>query len=277
MRQKLPLPGAAIAIPDPTDPSQTLHPVSARFFHGDEPKLSETGPYAPHFAHWLTARENEYFAAAAVNRLWAHFFARGLVNPIDAMQVGNEPSHPEVLAALEQEFKTSGFDQKHLIRAICNSQAYQRTSRPLAENASDEQWFSHMAVKVLGPEAMCDSLAIAMGQKPPQGQSRTRFVDLFTTKEVGDDPTEFTHGVPQFLSLMNSRQYNAGSPVLNTLAGSSPEQAIERLYLTVLSRRPSAPEVERMTAFVAGSSEPRTAYADLLWVFLNSAEFVVNR
>src|SRR5262249_31349428 len=151
------LPGGKMEVPDPQNATKFLpEPVQARFLEGDEAELPPDGPYRPEFAAWMTSPQNPYFSRALVNRLWAHFFRRGLVNPIDQMHVGNDPSHPELLAELAEEFAASGFDLQHLIRGIAKSQTYQRTSRVLPGNKSDQQWLSHMAVKPLRPEVLFD-------------------------------------------------------------------------------------------------------------------------
>lgn len=55
------------------------------------------------------------------------------------------------------------------------------------------------------------------------------------------------------------------------------QEAIERLYLTALARRPTASEVDRLTAYASrNGASPRTSYGDILWVLLNSSEFVLN-
>src|SRR5207249_7538111 len=106
---------------------------------------------------------NKYFTPAAVNRMWAHFFARGLVHPIEAMHPDNPATHPAVLKTLAADFANSKFDLKRLIRVVCNTRAYQRTSRPLPANANDEKLYSRMPVKVIGARQLLDSLAAATG------------------------------------------------------------------------------------------------------------------
>src|SRR5262249_35647628 len=101
--------------------------VAPKFFGGEEPKVNASQPYRPVFAQWLTSADNPYFAKAMVNRTWYQLFGRGIVNPVDDMHDGNAPSHPELLRELTQQFVAGGFDLKDLIRAVCNSQAYQRT------------------------------------------------------------------------------------------------------------------------------------------------------
>jgi hypothetical protein len=289
--------GAKIEIPDATDPRRrTGKVVAAKFFLDEEPKLGNTGPYRPVFADWLVSAENKYFAPAAVNRMWAHLFARGFVNPLDDMHEGNPASHPELLQLLADEFRASGFDLKHLIRVVCNSQAYQRTSKPVNGNEEDAQLFSRQTVKIMHPEVLYDSLCTALGVSElrtttgfggrgaggrgfPGGGSRAAFVNFFSTKEEGDDPTEMSFGVPQFLRLMNSRPFNDGGAVVGQLMkdGAGTEQVIEQLFLTALARRPTEAEAKKMAEFVARKAEPKDGYVGVLWVLLNSAEFVCVR
>jgi Protein of unknown function (DUF1549)/Protein of unknown function (DUF1553) len=225
--------------------------VPAKFLEGERPMLPAEGAIRPNLAAWMTSGSNPFFARAASNRLWGHFFGRGFVNPLDDFLNGNEPSHPELLALLSQEFIGSGHDFKHLIRCICNSQTYQRTSATLPGNKDDEQLFSHMAVKVMMPEAVYDSLTTAMGTNLPgglisqarygdgkgknakgaataKGDGRDEFVKFFRTKEEGTPSTEFTHGIPQLLGLMNNPQFNRVTPSVEKLvkAGATKEKAI---------------------------------------------------
>jgi len=112
--------------------------VKARFLGGAEPKLEAAESPRRRFATWATSADNPYFARAAVNRAWGHFFGRGLVNPVDDLDA-EEPSHPTLMTRLAREHAASGFDHKHLARCICNSKAYQRTSRPVGGNEEDRR------------------------------------------------------------------------------------------------------------------------------------------
>ena len=106
-----------------------------------------------------------------VNRTWAQLFGPGFVNPVEDMHDGNTPSHPELLDALAREFGHSGYDLKHLFRAICNSRTYQRTSRPTAGNEkTEEPVFAHQTMKVMTPEQMYDSLARGRGRRQGRRQ-----------------------------------------------------------------------------------------------------------
>ena len=74
-----------------------------------------------------------------VNRLWAHLFGRGLVDPVDLNHSANPPTHPEVLNLLADAFAEANYDVKWLLRELALTQAYQRSFRlpPLAASIED--------------------------------------------------------------------------------------------------------------------------------------------
>ncbi len=289
--------GPAIVVPE-AGGKLANQVVRARFLGGDEPSWTDNGPYRERFVAWTTSAENPWFAANTVNRLWAQLMGRGLVNPLDGFQPGNPPSHPGVLDLLTDELVASHFDVKHVFRIVCNTRAYQRTSRPLADNADDEELYSHMAVKPLRPEMLYDSLSVALfpvppktGSKPPPVKPqpvsglqplpdipRVEFVRLFGTRTGENEGSIVNSGVPQFLRLLNGSLLNQETPVLDGLLKTrpTPGEAIEALYLTVLTRRPTAAESQLMTGFIAAHDEEREAYAEILWALVNSAEFALN-
>jgi hypothetical protein len=262
-----------------------------KFLQGEQPEVKSDEPLRPVLAGWLTASTNPYFARAMANRTWAHLFGRGLVNPVDDMHEGNPASHPELLEELARQFAANQFDLKYLVRAICLSEAYQRSSKPTAENAeASPALFSRMAVKVLTPEQLFDSLVQVVGppnQQPqggrpgavgrlPNANPRTFFVNFFGVED-GSDPTEYQAGIPQVLRLMNSPMMNNGAKLTKLIEGAnSSAEVIEKLYLNTVSRRPTPNEMDRMQAYVKKSEPPRKAYADLLWALLNSSEFTFN-
>jgi len=271
--------------------------VKAKFLEADEPVLDVESPFRPALAHWVTSRENKYFARATVNRLWFVLFGRGIVNPVDDMHADNAPTHPDLLNALADDFKTSGFDLKHFVRCVCNSAAYQRTSRPVKGNEDDREGFSRMAVKVMGPEVLYDSLTRALGvkelnvttgriattgkggvAKTGAGNNRDRFVKFFKTQDADSLPTDFTHGIPQVLNLMNDPQFNKGGPVVERmLAAPLPrDEAVDRLFLTVLSRHPNSDERKRLSRYLEGEADPARGFASVLWALINSPEFILN-
>src|SRR5262249_54054091 len=93
-------------------------------------------------AAWLTAADNPYFARAMVNRLWAHYLGRGLVDPPDGLAAANPASHPALLDELARRFAAGGYDLKALHRLILNSHAYQRSKQANPTNQGDRRNFS---------------------------------------------------------------------------------------------------------------------------------------
>ena len=87
------------------------------------PERNPDGDRRTPLAKWLTAPENPWFAKNLANRLWAHFFGRGLIDPVDDVRDTNPPSNPELLDALAQYVKQSQFDLKKVLRVIVASRA----------------------------------------------------------------------------------------------------------------------------------------------------------
>jgi len=102
------------------------HPVGGRlmspkFLGGDAPTIPAGKDRREVLAQWLTSPENPYFATSVANRIWAHFFGKGIIEPVDDIRVSNPPSNPELLDALARHVVESKFDLKQLIRTITRS------------------------------------------------------------------------------------------------------------------------------------------------------------
>jgi hypothetical protein len=266
--------------------------VQARFLGGGEPPLKYKVSPRTTLAEWMTAAENPYFARAAVNRLWAHLFGVGLVDPVDDMD-DKTPSHPELLDELARQFTQRGYDIKFVISAVTASRAYQLSSAS-DTTPSEPQLFARMSVKGLTGEQLYDSLTAAtglnardrpvnlfLGQLTPRGQ----FLQKFARK--GERPTEPSTSILQALALMNGQVIAdatnvdkgallgavADAPFLDT-AG-----RVEAVYLATLTRRPSPEESARLVEYVARggpAGDPKQALADVFWALLNSPEFLLN-
>lgn len=263
--------------------------VPAKFLQAGQPTLDKAEPYRPVLAKWVASPDNPFFARAMVNRFWFQLFGRGIVNPVDDMHEDNAPSHPELLAALTEQLKANNFDLKYLIRAICNSATYQRTSRPVEANQDDRVYFSHRAVRVLTPEQLYDSIVTVLGQSQPKGKQaqrkqkgppggpREQFLTFFRVDET--DPQDYQAGIPQALRLMNSPQLNATQGIADLAmkaGGDDGNKILERLFLAVLSRPPTQAELTRLNDYVRKQDTPRLAYSDITWALLNSSEFTLN-
>ena len=269
--------------------------VQAGYLDGNEPQWRFRVGARKTLADWVASKDNPYFAKAAANRIWGHFFGRGIVDPVDDFSDVNPPSHPELLDYLAQEFAAHDFDLKLLIRAITASKTYRLTSRKTHDSQDDPQFFARMSVQGLSPNQLYDSLAQATGT-PVTFQANNPFVignqseeGMFqeTFDDSGTTLTDRETTILQALALMNgqltatatditqSRTLAAvvGAPFLNT------QGKIEALYLAALSREPSEAEVKRLKAYVeegGTSKNPDQALADVFWALLNSSEFMFN-
>ena len=151
--------------------------VPAKLLGGAEVNLAAREKARPVLAKWMTSADNAYFSKAIVNRAWFQLFGRGIVNPVDDVAGISPPSHPQLFVDLADQFAADGFDLKQLYRALCNTKAYQRTSKPTAENAdADAALCADMTVQVMTPEEQFDSMlqVLAPNQDPRNGPAQGR-------------------------------------------------------------------------------------------------------
>jgi hypothetical protein len=241
----------------------------------------------------MTTKDNPFFARALVNRMWAHFFGIGIVEPIDDLVDDNKPSHPELLDMLSHEFAHHDFDMKFLIRAITLSRTYQLSSATDPANPTPLRLFARMPVKGLTSEQLYDSLCEATGVRdyiPLQnriyqfGGNRQLFADKFGDQEKR---TEYHSSIPQALTMMNNAMIiNATHPDHSQVLGAivaapfmNNAGRIETLFLAALARKPRAEEAEKFLRYVERektTAAQKKALSDVFWALLNSTEFKFN-
>src|SRR5256885_14710190 len=102
----------------------------------------------------MTEPKNPFFAKAVVNRYWAHFFGRGIVDPLDDMRVTNPPSNPELLDGLAQNLIENKHSLKSLIKTICKSRTYQLSAVPNETNKHDKQTYARYYPKRMSAEVL---------------------------------------------------------------------------------------------------------------------------
>src|SRR5262245_52249068 len=252
-------------------------------------------------ADWLTAKENPYFAKNIVNRFWGYLLGRGLVEPIDDMRATNPPSNPELMDALAKDFVEHKFDLKHLLRTIMSSRVYQLSSTATPGNQIDSGniHYTHSTVKRLMAEQLADALDFATGtlekyQGLPLG---TRAIQLPDTKvrsfllDVFGRPARqitcecertMQPNIAQAMHLLNgdflNKKIEAPAGRIETLvkANKALPGAIEDLYLATLCRAPKAEELAKAEEAIKTAPSVKEGLQDLLWVLLNSREFLFN-
>ena len=267
------------------------------------------------------------FARATVNYIWKEFFSRGLVEPADqfdldrldpgaVMSAGWElqPSHPELLELLAEEFVKTNFDLKWLMKEITTSQTYQLSSRyDGVFNPEYEKYFVRHHARRLTAEQIHDALITASGRRLTYRASRSitdveyamKFPDVndvppgdrariwnvrallraFLPGDRRSTPRSGDPSILQALNLMNNPFVNTrigGGSSEGTLAESidlADDAFVANLYLHVLSRYPTAEETARGVELLTDTSngvDRRDRAADLMWVLFNSTEFYVN-
>ncbi|HEY7326891.1 MAG TPA: DUF1549 and DUF1553 domain-containing protein [Gemmataceae bacterium] len=259
--------------------------LQAAFLDSNTPKWQKNRTSRAVLADWITSRDNPYFARATVNRMWGYFFGTGLVDPVDDFRDDNPPSDGALLDDLARSFVESGFDLPFLIRGICLSRAYQRTSARTDASQENARLPARMAVKSLTAEQFFDSLTLATGYREDQdkGAARRQFLTRFTLTGSTSEPET---SVQQALTLLNGRFVSWATdpekcPTLiaaTQTPGMSLAQRIETLYLTTISRKPKAEELDPLERYVLQAKSNREAerLADVFWTLLNSAEFRMN-
>jgi hypothetical protein len=246
---------------------------------------------------WLTARNNGQFARATVNRVWAHLFGRGLVEPVDDMRPDNPPIAPEVLETLARDFAASNFDLRRLLRALVLTKTYQLSSRSEENDPSRGLYFAQMNIKSFTAGQLYDCIAVATRQETSlagaadqsglvrfSDMSRQGFIEQF--RAPAGQATDYHAGIPQALALMHGGLVHnatdmATSGLLKSLAAPflTDEQRLDALFLSTLSRYPTDSERELMGGPVAAAkteAERQQALGDILWALVNSAEFTFN-
>ncbi len=118
------------------------------------------------FSNWLTQKDNPFFSRVEVNRIWNELFGKGIVDPVDDFRSSNPPANIELLDALAKEFVSSGYDRKHIVEIICNSQTYQRSAQASPLNTADDTLFSHCKVRMLSAEQLKDAIGTVTHQLP---------------------------------------------------------------------------------------------------------------
>jgi hypothetical protein len=217
---------------------------------------------------------------------------RGLVHPLDQFHDDNPPSHPEVLDLLAKEFVAHHFDMKWLLRELALTQTYQRSSA-LPENVKKQLPESFLTAneKRLSAEQLLGSVLEATGERarlsaPAEAKNldaaRAKFVKAFANprREPEDD---FAPSLKAALFVLNDDVVlgwlapRPGNLIDRLTKQTDDAKVAEELYLSVLSRRPTAEERDEVTAYLSKNAARRTtALGHLAWALLASTEFCVN-
>lgn len=285
-------------------------PRSAVFPDGTKIELPADRDPREVFAAWLIRPENPWFNRNIANRVWAWLVGRGIIHEPDDIRDDNPPSNPELLAYLEKELVASRYDLKHLYRLILNSETYQLSSIPHTDKPEAEAHFASYPLRRLEAEVLIDAINAITGDTElytsaipepftyiprdqpaialADGSITSPFLALFgrSARATGMENERDNKPVPaQWLYLLNSSQNQRKLEQGRNLAAifssrGKPREIVEELYLTILSRQPTADEMRMALEHVGsggtgrGNARRREEWVDLAWALINSTEFL---
>ncbi len=249
-------------------------------------------------AEWLASPENPYFAENFVNRIWQHYFGIGIIDPVDDIRVSNPATNPELLKELAKRFTESGYDSRQLIREICNSNTYQRSTKRNETNETDETNFAHQAIRRIKAESLLDIISqvthtkdkfrgLPLGSRAVQvsdGATSNYFLTTFgraTRETVCSCEVKMEPSLSQALHLLNGDTVNgkikSGGVIKEYVTKkTAPDEVITDLYVICLSRKPVEEELAKLRPMFSDPKNYTKACEDVFWALLNSREFLFN-
>jgi hypothetical protein len=280
---------------------ESKHPVGDRvvppkFLGGSSPDCAGKDRRAV-LADWVASPENPYFPRHIANLVWAQYMGRGIVEPVDDVRISNPPSNPELLEALTQKVVESGYDLRRIVREICNSRAYQLTTRPNPSNALDDRNFAHATVRRMRAEVLLDCItqvtetrdkykglpAGARAVEIADGRTSNYFLTTFgrATRETICSREEVGPTLSQALHLINGdtveTKITQGGVIRKLLdAKKTPREIVTELYLRTFNRFPTDAELNHLEPRWGVSEQQPEVFHDVFWALLNAKEFMFN-
>ncbi|MCA9015189.1 MAG: DUF1553 domain-containing protein, partial [Planctomycetaceae bacterium] len=280
----------------------------AKLLGGQEIDLSQTKDPRELLMRWMLNEPNHYFAKAFVNRIWAHYFNVGIINPPDDLNQANPPSNKALLDYLVQGFIDSGYDMKWLHRTITNSRTYQLSWRPNPTNRKDTRNFSHAVLRRLPAEVAIDAILQATANQKTMNQ----LVSQTDRRKISQHPLSFQARAIDFSLLVFGKPLRTtncdcerqNEPTLlqslyvrndeemltnltradgwlmelknASLKPSEQEALVTEAYLRTLSRFPEPMEMKESLQHLQKTATVQEGLHDLLWALLNTQEFITN-
>jgi hypothetical protein len=293
-------PGAVLELKDNTafnkpgtvtypDKDGKMQSVAAEFLGGK--KLPADGKQSRRevLADFVTSHDN--FSKTFVNRLWGHYFGRGLHDRATVDDFGSHHKlvHPELLDRLAKDLVANGYQTKKLVRAICTSDVYQLRSVSNPSNIKEETevYFSRMPLKIMTPEQLLESVISSLKSEDGLANKLRAGGQEHIARRVADaewDDLPAQERIIQNVVLINRKDINDAvltsktGPVTRALAQKTPEKTLEELYLTALNRRPTEKESNQIKGLLEKEKDKDATalWQDLYWALLNSSEFILN-
>lgn len=280
----------------------------AKLLGGQEINISQSSDPRELLMHWMLNEPNHYFAKAFVNRIWAHYFNVGIINPPDDLNLANPPSNKALLDYLVKGFIKSGYDMKWLHRTITNSRTYQLSWRPNDTNRKDTRNFSHAVLRRMPAEVAIDAILKATASSAKAKQ----FDQNMNVRKISQHPRSYQARAIDFSLLVFGKPLRTTNcdcerqnepTLLQSLYVRNDEEMLKNLtrpdswlvevkkqstdqpdfdalvteaYLRTLSRLPNQEELKDSKLHLKSTKTLDEGLHDLLWALLNTQEFITN-
>ena len=288
---------------------RVVHPhtqteVQPRFLDGTSLREEEMADPRLRLGQWMT--RSPHFAKVIVNRIWAHFWGRGIVDPVDDFRVTNPPTHVGLLEALAQDFRENGHDLKNLMRLILQSRTYQVSGDPNESNRHDRINYARALPRRLDAEILLDAISrvtevdevfvihhyVGGGVELPGTRaihltpeiSPTHFLDVYgrpplrETIPIRDPQAKLGQALHMLAGPAFTRKISAKGGRLGRMIeqGAPDREIIEDFYLAALTRFPSQREMEELLQLIVRLPSRKKALEGLAWGLIASREFTYN-
>jgi uncharacterized protein DUF1553/uncharacterized protein DUF1549 len=289
--------------------------VIPRVLGGEEVDLDRIDDPRQALMDWMRRRDNPYFARVFINRVWAEYFGVGIIHPPDDMNLANPPGNAALLDYLAEGFIDHGFDMKWLHREIATSQAYQRSLATNDTNRLDERNFSRAVARRLPAEVLFDAIAQATAGSAELTRATTdvderaigprggafvgrRSYGDYASRVFGRSPRDtncdcsasIEPNLLQAIYMQNDKEVLAAldrkggwlEEMRSRLSKAPRETALDtgalvtEAFLRTVGRPPTAAEAQRCGAHFREVGDPVEGLHELLWVLLNTREFITN-
>ncbi len=254
---------------------------------------------------WMVDPQNPFFARSVANRYWAHFFGKGIVDPLDDMRVTNPPSNPALLDALAKELVDSKFSLKHLIRTITRSRTYQLSAVPNEFNKHDKKSYARYYPRRMSAEVLFDAVSQVTGSPAafpglptdkfspnraimlPDEAFQSYFLDVFGRPQrisACECERVTEANLAQALHLLNSQEIQTkltcpgGRADVFAKDKRADAEKIDELFLWAFARHPTAAQRDlALSNIERNAKDKRVAYENIIWALINTKEFILTQ
>jgi len=284
----------------------TTRTVPPKLLGGDEFKHAAGKDTREDIWKWMRDEQNPFFARSFVNRVWAHYFGIGIVNPVDDFSQANSPSNARLLEALAKEFIASKYDIRKLEQSILMSRTYQLSSKTNDTNQFDKVNFARSYVRPLMAEQVVDVLNSGIGveenftaadapagrKMSEVGASRLNNGNLAYILRIFGRPPRTTAcdceraaepALPQTLFRLTDptlsvklRSATSRATILGKQKNGDDSAAIEELFLGTVSRLPTEDEKKNALDYINTSKTRLEGLQEIVWALINTREFILN-